>query len=268
MDNNEIKWLVAVAVIVGILGAAWWFRDELLPSEPLPVIAEPAPAPELPPPSGPEHPMPPPPATSGDPRQQLVPLPPLDESDSYFALALADVFGGGLAELLNRDALVDRFVATVDNLPRSRVPEKIRPIGAVPGAFVASDAGDVTSISPDNYARYEPLVAMFENADLDVLVDTYRRFYPLFQESYENLGYPDGYFNDRAVEVIDHLLAAPQPAASPQLLRPHVLYEYADPGLESLSGGQKLLLRMGPDNAARVKAVLGELRTRIARPPQ
>jgi hypothetical protein len=45
-----------------------------------------------------------------------------------------------------------------------------------------------------------------------------------------------------------------------------VLYKFADPDLEALSSGQKLLLRMGNDNAARVKDALTGLRERIARP--
>jgi len=49
-----------------------------------------------------------------------------------------------------------------------------------------------------------------------------------------------------------------------QLTRPHVLYEYADADLEALSSGQKLLLRMGDDQAARLKKILTEFRVRIA----
>ena len=37
----------------------------------------------------------------------------------------------------------------------------------------------------------------------------YKQYYPLFQQAYVDLGYPEGYFNDRLVEVIDHLLATP-----------------------------------------------------------
>ena len=81
------------------------------------------------------------------------------------------------------------------------------------------------------------------------------------------LGYPNAYFNDRAVAVIDELLTTPEPEQPIPLVRPHVLYEYADPELEALSAGQKLLLRMGPDHAARVKAVLAEIRQRIAQAP-
>jgi hypothetical protein len=43
-----------------------------------------------------------------------------------------------------------------------------------------------------------------------------------------------------------------------------VFYEFADPALEAESAGRKLLLRMGPGNAARVKAKLREIRGRIA----
>ena len=63
--------------------------------------------------------------------------------------------------------------------------------------------------------------------------------------------------------MIDNLLATPQPPAPIVLVRPNVMYTYADPGLESRSAGQKLLLRMGPDNAAVIKAKLKELRAAI-----
>jgi hypothetical protein len=48
-----------------------------------------------------------------------------------------------------------------------------------------------------------------------------------------------------------------------ELVQPRVFYEYKDHDLESRSAGQKLLLRMGPDNAAVIKAKLRELRSAI-----
>jgi hypothetical protein len=80
-----------------------------------------------------------------------------------------------------------------------------------------------------------------------------------------DLGYPNGYFNDRLVEVIDNLLAAPDVKGPVKLVVPHVLYEYADPDLQQRSAGQKLLIRMGPANAAKVKAKLREIRAKVAR---
>ncbi len=56
----------------------------------------------------------------------------------------------------------------------------------------------------------------------------------------------------------------PEPPETIALTRPNVLYEFADPRLEAESAGRKLLLRMGPGNAARVKMKLRDIRDRIA----
>ena len=265
MDDTEIKWLIALLVAAAAAALAWFLWDDVLPPrEPVPV-EQPAPVVETEP-AEPLHPVEPLSVTPGE--GAVVELPPLAESDSYFALALVDLFGPELEPLLADEALIDKTVATVDNLTRGRVAEKIRPFGRLPGSFVVAAAGDNGPfyLSPDNYSRYDALVNMLTGADLDELVATYRRFYPLLQEAYAQLGYPDGYFNDRVVAVIDHLLATPQPEEPIRLVQPHVLYEFADPELEALSGGQKLLIRMGPDHISRIKAVLSEVRTRIARP--
>jgi hypothetical protein len=42
-----------------------------------------------------------------------------------------------------------------------------------------------------------------------------------------------------------------------------VFYEFADPKLESRSEGQKLLIRMGPQNAAALKKKLRDIRAQI-----
>ena len=119
-------------------------------------------------------------------------------------------------------------------------------------------------MSAANYARYDSWVQLIESLDADRVAATYLRLYPLFQKAYEELGYPGGYFNDRLIAAIDNLIATPDVAGPVELVRPNVLYEFADPLLEARSAGQKLMLRMGPGNAARVKTQLRELRRRIA----
>jgi Protein of unknown function (DUF3014) len=69
-----------------------------------------------------------------------------------------------------------------------------------------------------------------------------------------------GFAVDRVVEVIDHLLATPEIEEPLRLIQPRVLYELADPKLQKLSGGQKILLRMGPANLRKLKAKLREIR--------
>ena len=103
-----------------------------------------------------------------------------------------------------------------------------------------------------------------QKTDAKQLAALYFHFYPLFQQAYQNLGYPNGYFNDRLVATIDNLLAAPDVTGDIALVRPNVMYQFADPKLERLSAGQKPMLRMGPANAGIVKTKLRELRAQAA----
>ncbi len=265
MDGRDVKLLGAILVAVAVAGAAWYFRAEFLPQPPVATPPEPAIV-ETAVEEGPRHPITPPEAAEPV-RGELISLPPLDDSDAYFLLELAYVFGADIESLLVKDALIDKFVATVDNLPRDHVAEKIRPVGRLVEPFrVVTDNSDGKShLSSDNYDRYDLLINRIAAADVDSVVDIYRRFYPLFQESYKRLGYPNGYFNDRVVEVIDHLLATPQPDEPVRLIRSHVLYAFADPELEALSSGQKLMLRVGSRHAATIKRVLQDLRSQLVR---
>lgn len=261
MQKDTIQWAIPALLAIGAAAGlmVYWFQTNR-PAVPEPVekVVAPEPAPRI----GPLHPLPEYQASSAKP--DLRPLPPLDQSDQYFKLELADLYGDALADLLIDGGIIERFVATVDSLPRSHVAERIRPVGRIGEQFVVEQRpGSGITLDPENYRRYEALVAMIAAADLDQAVDTYRRFYPLLQKAYVDLGYPGGYFNDRVVEVIDHLLETPRTGSGVALVQPHVLYEYADPSLESRSSGQKLLMRMGDENAEAIKQVLRELRSRI-----
>lgn len=263
MKDSDAPLLIVLALIVVGGAAAWYYWDTLFPEpDPAPVVAVPEPA-EPQEDLGPRYPMPVTQAAPAEDRD-LVPLPPLDDSDAYFLLEIGNAFGSAIESLLTREFVIDRLVTTVDNLPRSELSEKIRPVGRLADAF-APDVGDNDAIvlGISSYMRYDALVAQLYYADTDAVYDIYRRYYPLFQKSYERLGYPDAYFNDRLIEVIDHLLATPKPGEPIILVRPNVLYEFADPDLEALSSGQKLLLRMGPNNAGTVTRMLEKFRGRL-----
>ena len=123
-------------------------------------------------------------------------------------------------------------------------------------------------LDPANFERYKPMVQILGSMDTKTLVATYTRYYPLFQEAYESLGHPPEYFNDRLIEVIDHLLATPELQGPIKLAQPNVQYEYADPAIESRSAGQKALIRMGTENAKAVKDKLRELRAELVKQPR
>lgn len=198
---------------------------------------------------------------AGQPPEPVKPLPPLDQSDDELRTFLIDLLGNQkVVELFNLKDMIRHIVVTIDNLPRDQYAAKYLPTKPVAGRFVVTGNDENTYISTVNYRRYTPYVELLESLDVNTVVAIYTRLYPLFQEAYKNLGYPTAYFNDRLIDVIDNLLDTPDRKGLVELVQPHVFYEYADEDLESLSAGQKVLLRMGNDNAIRVKAKLREYR--------
>lgn len=190
-----------------------------------------------------------------------APLPALDDSDASVASALLALGGDGLQPLLLTQQVVNRIVATVDALPRHALGSSfILPLRTPRGAFVASEAQGVLAADARNAARYEPYMAIVRHADPHALVAWYVHSYPLFQQAWRELGYPKSYFNDRLIVAIDDMLAAPTPAQPPALRLEKGRYVYLDPALESLSVGQKLMLRLGPANEAEFKARLRTIR--------
>jgi Protein of unknown function (DUF3014) len=254
--------IAAVVVIGG--GALYYFKfmKGKAVEAPAPVAQAPA-TPEAP--AAPEHhPVPP----SADTK----PLPALNDSDAPLAEELGGVFGKKpIDQWLVPEQLVRHIVVTVDNLPRTKMAVEQRPVKATGGETVTVANGDTITLSADNYARYAALIKIVQNTNTQQLGALYLRYYPLFQQAYEDLGYPGMYFNDRLVQVIDHLLQTPDLRGPIELKQGKVFYEYADPALESRSAGQKLLLRMGPENATAIKKKLRELKAFVTTsqdPPQ
>lgn len=256
---HRIVWWLIMIIGAGLIGLIAW--NALQKPEP-PVAVPPAPrleAPPAEPPAEPEirHPVP--------EKLPEKPLPALETSDSTLKNALAELSGGsGLVDALILQGLIRRVVATVDNLPASKVAMRVLPVKPVGGAFAVSGEEENYTIAAANAARYAKYVKLAEAIDSKKLATFYVHYYPLFQQAYRELGYPKGHFNDRLVAVIDHLLEAPELKTPVALVRPKVFYLYADPELERRSAGQKILMRMGAENAGKIKAKLREVRTEIA----
>ncbi len=192
-------------------------------------------------------------------------LPKLDESDDAISAAIGQL--ADVTELFLFESFVRHFVVTIDNMTNQKLPQRYIFNQRVPEKFLVMVQEDKVLLDSKNFNRYTNFVSLTERIDSGRLVAFYVKFYPLFQEAYEELGYPDRYFNDRFIQVIDHLLVAPEIKEQIYLIRPKVFYQFEDPELEALSVGQKILVRIGIDNAQRIKSKLRELRATLTTLP-
>lgn len=274
--------LIALVLIVAG-GLAWYFwqgrHSQVVPDETQFTVVQPESAedeagpPELKVPDIDEYPV--------EPEQAITaaPLPALDESDEQVReVAVALVGDKAVSEYLLTDDVISRLVATVDSLTARQLPLSLLPLTPPDGTFEATEdtapqnplktpQGDVVrQYRPDpiNQRRYTPYVELLESLDVGRLAAQYQTYEPLFQQAYAQLGYPDADFTARLLSVVDDMLAAPATPAELRLIKPEAYYQFADPDLEALSAGQKVMLRMGNHNAERVRARLRELRAALA----
>jgi len=271
--------VIAVVALLLAAGGGWWWWQQRAPAPApaapsAPVAAAPAePAPPTPAEPVIQHPIDPPAEASARA------LPALDQSDPALKDALTGLLGSkAVALFLQTDGFVRRVVATVDNLGRAHAAPRLWPVVPTGGRFAVQAAGEQTLVTPANAARYDAFVALATAIDPARAAALYKAHYPLFQAAYRELGYPKGYFNDRLVEVIDQLLATPEPTGPLAVRltevkgpieadRPWVRYEFTDPALQALPAGSKMLLRMGPTHAQRLKVQLRAFRDAVARTP-
>jgi len=263
--------ILALLVAVAALAAGivyWWHQSKERPPPAPPRVEAPPVEPATPAAEPPiRYPL------AQGPESETLPA--LGESDRFVLDALASLTGSeSVRAFANPNDFIRHVVATVDNLPRERAAARLWPVQPTPGRLVLQGQDAEAALGAENAARYTPFVRLVESADTGKAVALYVRLYPLFQRAYEELGYPGRYFNDRLVEVIDHLLAAPEIAGPIRLVppevkgpvplpKPWVFYRFADPALEARSAGHKILIRIGPENAARLKAKLREVRAQV-----
>lgn len=261
------KWPAAVLVIVLAVAAGfwWWYLQMRTPVASAPAASAPAVSrPAASAASGPAYPL----DTADEAPLTLAQVEP----------ALADLFGASAVKsFLQVDDFPRRAVATIDNLGRSHAPSAVWPVRPAPGRFTVEQDAQGTTIAAANAQRYAPFVRWASEVDATRAVQLYRRMYPLLEHAWRELGLGNGYLNDRVVEVIDTLLAAPEPASAPQVRlqdvkgpypseRPWVRYEFVDPALESLSAGQKIMVRIGTSNERTLKLKLREFRRLLVQP--
>jgi hypothetical protein len=272
--DRRIVWPVLLVMALIVAGMAWWLWDREPEPPATPVAAvEPAPEPLAPAEPVIRHPIAPPDGAMQEPALAGEPADP----DARLVHAITGLLGrSAVLQWLQTDAFITRIVASVDNLPRAQAASSRWPVVPAPGRFEVSYRDGAIWAAPGNERRYDGLIHTLTAMDPARAAVLYRRMYPQFQAAYEELGYPNRYFNDRLVETIDDLLAAP---AAPTPLRltltevrtevesptPWLRYEYADEALETRSAGQRMMMRVGPGHQRQLASWLREFRAQIAR---
>jgi hypothetical protein len=272
-------WIIGILLVL-FVAVGWYFfqasqKDdapvpppaaEVIQEAPEPVAIEEEPVEEFVEPASIDEP---------EPIVEEEPLPPLLDSDPLAADSLGSLVGDAMAErYFASEDMIPRMVTTIDAMSSQQIPGAIQAVRGPEGAFEVSvdDQPDPSIVNeegdpipqflsdPANDGRYLVYVEMLEAVDTEELVEMYGRQSPLFEEAWRQLGYADGDFNQRLLAVIDELLATPEVEGPLRLKKPEAYYLFSNDELESLSAGQKILLRMGNENAARVKAKLLEIR--------
>ena len=255
MKKNILMVLFVIILIAGVVALYFGWQQAQPKPKAVSVV--------VPPPVSPPAHNPPTQLNVNLPQSNTL-LPKSSESDKFMLNILAGLMSNKSSiGIFYNNQIIHNIVATIDSLSREHLPINVRPVKQASGPFITKGPENDKTISPENAARYSSYVRIAESIDARKLIEVYAQIYPLFQQAYEELGYPGKHFNDRLLVILDHLLDAPELGGSIKLLRPKVFYVYADPDMEARSAGQKILMRIGSKNEAKIKKKLRVIKRQV-----
>lgn len=200
-----------------------------------------------------------------EPAQVVEPIPALAESDAFaHQKALGIINNNVIGSSLVQQDIIRQFVVFVDNLAQGDLARKVSPIKGPEKLFTVSEITNKVYLNPESYHRYDAYTSVIANMDQKILLHTYKQLTPLLDEAFAELGYSNAKFNDRLLQAIKVLLAAPIIEDPIELHSISVNYKFIDPQLEALPSAQKLLIRMGPENTRKLKTALRNLENQLA----
>ena len=189
----------------------------------------------------------------------------IEESDSLVRELIKNISENPkLAQWLLTKDIIRKFTAAVDNIANGQSPRTHIDFFQPAESFEVVEKNGMLYMDPDSYERYDPVANVFVSLVPEETVILFRRFKPVIDEAYSELGYPDTDFEVTLKKAINELLEVP--VVKDVLLESKVIsYEMVDPKLENLSEAQKHLLRMGPENVKKIQQKLRELKSALDR---
>jgi hypothetical protein len=258
---------VVIIAVIGIGAGIYFSTGKNAPTnvdEPAPAVArtaEPPPAAKMPP--APDIPGPPP-TPAPEPLPEAAPAEPevtIQNSDQELRDLLAPSAASALvAQALEANDLVQRSAGMIDGFSRGLIPRKALPLAPPKTTFSTVEVEGLTYIDPTSYGRYDSYARAIDSLNVDLLVSTFHRYRHLLEQTYSGFGYSAEDMDNALIRSLDYILATPEPSEPAALKRKEAIFQYADPQLEQLTALQKQLLRMGPENSAKIKRQARALR--------
>jgi hypothetical protein len=187
-------------------------------------------------------------------------LPPLDLSDEIVRQFVSRVSAHPrLASWLVTDDLVRRFVGAVVSLAGGRSPSSELEFMVPEESLHVQESPDGLVIDPASHGRYDLLSEVIVSLDTRGSATLYRQLHPLFEEAHAELGLGERTWDEAVELAVRNVLAARVPPGPVRVIEVEGVYVFADPAIEASSPAEKHLMRLGPQNAARVQAKVREL---------
>lgn len=195
----------------------------------------------------------------------VVQLPTLNNSDTFVFEGLrAMQNGASVLRLLAQDQIVRKFVVFVENISRGEFPQTGLPYRALGEEMPVRNIDENFFVMEDSaHARFDEIVQTFVSLDTDAAVTLYRALSPLFQQAYAEIGFRNVSFDETLRLSINNIVRTTNMEGPYQLVKPSVMYLYADASIENLQEVHKQLLRIGPDNTIILKAKLREFASQL-----
>jgi len=185
----------------------------------------------------------------------------LDESD-YLVLEEASELSdtANWQTWLATEQSIRKFVQFMENISRGKVPRKYFNFLAPSGQFKVKElANNQYLLDSQSYKRYNPFANTIDSLDAENLVSTYLILKPYIETAWDEMKQPGQSFDEVVFTAIKQVQTAPAMNQDVRLIRPTVMYKYADAKLENLNAVKKQMIRMGPRNTRIIQKKLDEI---------
>ncbi len=195
----------------------------------------------------------------------LVELPSLNNSDEFVFEGLRALQNGAaLIRVLADEQLIRSIVVFVDNISRGEFPQNGLPYKRIGQEMSVRNIDENLFVMEANsHDRFNQIIDTFVAVDADQALVLYRTLQPLFQQAYAEIGSRNVNFDDTLRSAINAVLRSSNVEGPYQLVKPSVMFLYADANIENMDEMQKQLIRIGPENTEKLKAKLRQFSAQL-----